>query len=153
MFGDSSQEVNSAVGFLSSLVICTSGEIIKELAFVLGKACVASLKVMAVTKLELQAVLLAARLKREKCRALTVTVDKVFMWTDSTSFLQWINSTNENPIFIVNRVSEILENTSVDQWNHVATCDNPADAGPRGMSAEVLHSSSWGGGPDFLRTK
>ena len=146
MFGDSSKDVFSAVGFLSSLVTCTSGEIITELAFVLGKARVAPMKVMTVTKLELQAALLAARLKREICRALTVTVDKVFMWTDSTIVLQWINSTNKHPIFIANRVSEILENTNVDQWNHVATCDNPAVAGRRGMSAEVLQSSSGGGG-------
>ena len=75
------------------------------------------------------------------------------MWTDSTIVLQWINSTNKHPILIANRVSEILENTSVDQWNHVATCDNPADAGTRGMSAEVLQSSSWVRGLDFLRTK
>ena len=87
------------------------------------------------------------------CRALTVTVDKVFMWTDSTIVWQWINSTNKHPIFIANRVSEILENNSVDQWNHVTTFDKPADAGTRGMSAEVLQSSSWLRSPDFLRTK
>ena len=75
------------------------------------------------------------------------------MWTDSIIVLQLVNSTNKHPIFIANRVSEILENTSVDQWNHVATCDNPADAGTRGMSEEILQSSSWVRGPDFLRTK
>ena len=75
------------------------------------------------------------------------------MWTDSTIVLQWINSTNKHSIFIANRVSEILENSSVDQWNHVATCDNPADIGKRGMSAEVSQSSSWEKCPDFLRTK
>ena len=69
------------------------------------------------------------------------------MWTDTTMVLQWINSTNKHPIFIANRVSEILENTSV------ATCDNPADAGMRGMFAKVLQSSSWVRGPDVLRTK
>ena len=153
MFGDSSQDVFSAVGFLGAQVTCTSGEIITELAFVLGKACVAPMRVMTVPKLELQAALLSARLKREISRALTVTVDKVFMWTDSTIILQWINSTNKHPIFIANRVCEILENTSVDQWNQVTTCDNPADAGTRGLSAEVLQSSSWVRGPDFLRTK
>ena len=153
MFGDGSQDVFSAVGFLRAQINCTSGEIITDLAFVLGKARVVPIKVMTVPKLELQAALLAARLKREICRALTVTVDNVFMWTDSTIVLQWINSTNKHPIFIANRVSEILENTSVEQWNHVATCDNPADAGTRGMSAEFLQSSSWVRGPDFLRTK
>ena len=155
MFGDSSQDVFSAVGFLRAQVTCTTGEIITELSFVLGTTRVAPMKVMTVPKLKLalQAALLAARLKREICRALTVTVDKIFMWTDSTIVLQWINSTNKHPIFLANRVSDILENTSVDQWNHVATCDNPADAGTRGMSAEILHSSSWVRGTDFLRTK
>ena len=129
MFGDSSQAVFSAVCFLRAQVTCTSGEIKTELAFVLGKARGAPMKVMTVPKLELQAVLLAARLKREICRALTVTVDKVFMWTDSIIVLHWINSTNKHPIFIANRDSEILESTSVDQWNHLATCGNPADAG------------------------
>ena len=88
MFGDSSQDVFSAVGFLRAQVFCTSGEFITELAFVLGKARVAPMKVMTNPKLELQATLLVARLKREICRALTVTVDKVFMWTDSTIVLQ-----------------------------------------------------------------
>ena len=33
--------------------------------------------------------------------------------------------------------------TQRHQWNHVANKDNPADAGTRGMSAEILHLSSW----------
>ena len=111
------------------------------------------MEVMTVTKLELQAVLLTARLKREICRSLLVTLDEVFMWTDSTIVLQLINSSNKHPIFFANRVSEALENTSVDQWNQVATCDNPLDVGTRRMSAEALLSSSWVSGPDLLRTK
>ena len=71
------------------------------------------------------------------------------MWTDSTTVLQWINSNEKQTIFFANCVCEILEYTSVDQWNHVAT-DNPADAGTRGMSAEVLQLSSWVNGPHFL---
>ena len=152
MFGDSSQEVFSAVAFLRARVTTSSGPQ-TELAFVLGKARVAPMKVMTVPKLELQAALLAARLKQDICRALTVKVNRVFMWTDSTTVLQWLNSATKHPIFIANRVCEILEHTSVDEWNHVASSDNPADAGTRGMSAEVFQSSSWVRGPDFLRTK
>ena len=111
------------------------------------------MKVMTVPKPELQAALLAARLKRDICPALTVHVNQVFMWTDSTTVSQWLNSTSKHPIIIANRVCEILENTSVDEWNHVASSDNPADAGTRGISAEVLQSSSRLRGPDFLRTK
>ena len=72
---------------------------------------------------------------------------------DSTTVLQWLYSKSKHPIFIANRVCEILEHTSVDEWNHVPSSDNPADAGTRGMSAEVLQSSSWVRGPDFLRTE
>ena len=123
------------------------------LAFVLGKARVAPMKVMTFPKLQLQAALLAEGLKQDICRALTLHVNKVYMWTDSTSVLQWLNSTSKQPIFVANRVSEILEHTSVDEWNHVASSDNPADAGTCDKSAEVLQSSSWVRGPDFLRTK
>ena len=152
MFGDSSQEVFCAVAFLRAQVNTYSWPKIK-LAFVLGKTRVAPIKVMTIPKLELQAALLAARLKQDFCRAPTLHVNKVCMWTDSTTFLQRLNSTSKQPIFVANRVCEILENTSVDEWNNVASSDNPADAGTRGMSAEVLQSSSWVRGPDFLEIK
>ena len=123
---------------------------LKELPQDTGKAQVVPMKVMTVRKLELQAALLAVRLKREFTQALTVTVNQVFMWTDGTTALQWINSNEKHPIFVANRVREILEYTSVDQWNHVATKDNPADASTRGMSSEILQLSSWVKGPHFL---
>ena len=74
MFGDSSQEIFSAVTFLRAQVNTSSGPK-TELAFVLGKARVAPMKVMTIPKLELQAALLAALLK-DICRALTVHVNK-----------------------------------------------------------------------------
>ena len=150
LFGDSSQDIFSAVTFFRVRVTTPAGKVKTELAFVLGKARVAPMKVTTVPKLELQAALLAARLKREITQALTVTVNQVFMRTDSTTVLQWINSNEKQPIFVANRVCEILEYTSVDQWNHVATKDNPADAGTREMSAEILQLSSWVKGPRFL---
>ena len=150
MFGDSSQDIFSAVAFLRVRVKTPTGQARTELAFVLGKARVAPKKVMTVPKLELQAALLAARLRREITQTLTVTVNQVFIWTDSTTVLQWNNSNKKQPIFVANRVCEILQYSSVDQWNHVATKDNPADADTRGMSAEILQLSSWVKGPNFL---
>ena len=137
MFGDTSQDIFSAVEFLLDRVTTPTGKVKTELAFVLGKARMAPMKVMTVPRVELQAALLAARLKNEIIQALTVTVNQVFMWTDSTTVLQWINSNEKQPIFVANRVCEISEYNSVDQWNHVAIKDNPADIGTRGMSAEV----------------
>ena len=74
------------------------------------------------------------------------------MWTDSTTVLQWFHSIDKKPVFVANRVAEILELTTVVEWNHVPTADNPADADTRGLSAKALWDSSWLKGPTFLMT-
>ncbi|XP_075253201.1 uncharacterized protein LOC142345002 [Convolutriloba macropyga] len=151
-FGDSSQEVFSAVAFLRALANSSDNEKRTELAFVIGKARIAPMKVLTVPKLKLQAVLLASRLREEICEALTIQIQRTFMWTDSTTVLQWLNSLGKQPIFVANRVSKILEGTTVDQLHHMATQNNPADAGTRGLSSEALQNSACLRGPDFLRT-
>ena len=86
MFGDSCQDIFSAVVFLRARVTTPMGKIKTGLAFVLRKARVAPMKVMNFPKLELQAALLAARQKNEIIQALTVTVNQVFMLTDRRPF-------------------------------------------------------------------
>ena len=34
-------------------------------------------------------------------------------------------------MFVANRVAEVLELTTADEWYHVHSADNPADAGTR----------------------
>ena len=58
----------------------------------------------------------------------------------------------EQPVFVTNRVAEILELTTVDEWNYVKSSDNPADAGTPCLSANSLRDSPWHKGPSFLRT-
>ena len=110
------------------------------------------MKNLTVPKLELQAAVLAARLSIDICDALTIPIRQLFIWRDGTIVLQWLSSLDKQPIFVANRVSEILEAASADQWNHAATSDNPVDAGTRGMSSEALAESHWLRGPDFLKT-
>ena len=62
------------------------------LAFVFGKARVALMKALTIPKLELKALLLAARLRKETENALSVRNDNTFMWTDSTTVIQWLHS-------------------------------------------------------------
>ena len=151
MFGDSSQDVFSAVAFLRGKV--TSGDDSStEIAFVSGKARVAPMKALTIPKLELQAALLSARSRNEVQRALTLQIEKIFMWTDSTMVLQWLHSLEKQPVFVANRVAEILELTTADEWYHVQSADNPADVGTRGLSAEALLQSSWLTGPKLLKT-
>ena len=151
MFGDSSQDFFSAVALLRGKVATTTGHT-TELAFVFGKARVAPMKALTIPKLELQASLFAARLRKEIENALTVRIDNTLMWTESTTVLQWLHSLEKQLVFVTNRVAEILELTTVDEWNYVKSCDNPADAGTRGLSANSLRESPWLKGPSFLRT-
>ena len=81
MFGDSSQNVFCAVAFLRARLASSSQT---ELAIVFGKAGVAPMKALSIPKLKLQAAHLATRLKEE-------TLTDIFMWTDSTTTLQWLN--------------------------------------------------------------
>ena len=76
MFGDSSQDVFCAVAFLRALLASSHQT---ELAFVFGKARVAPMKALSSPKLELQAVLLATRLKEKILKGLFFKVTDIFM--------------------------------------------------------------------------
>ena len=149
MFGDSSQEVFCAVGFLCARL---SSSHKTQISFIFGKARVAPMKALSLPKLKLQAALLATRLKDDKLTNLTVSIIQVYMWTDSTTVLHWLNSTEKLPVFVANRVGEVLKSTTIDEWHHVLSGDNPADTDKRGSSREALKYSSWVIGPSILRT-
>ena len=151
VYGDNSQDVFSAVAFLRARVDSNEGTK-TQLTFVFGKARVAPIKALTIPKLELQAALLAARLEDEIQQALTVPVERTFMWTDSTTILQWLHFIDKKPVFVANRVAETLEFTTVDECNHVSTADNPADAGTRGLPANAFLNSPWLKGPKLLMT-
>ena len=74
------------------------------------------------------------------------------MWTDNTTVLQYLNSSDKLPVFVANRVDEILELTTVDEWHHVLSGDNPADTGKWGISLETLKDSSWVIAQSILKT-
>ena len=80
-------------------------------------------------------------------------IDNIFHWTDSSTVLQWLQSAHKKQqVFVANRATEILENSSMDQWRHVKGIENPADIGTRGMSIEGLKESGWLNGPAWLQT-
>ena len=92
MFGDSSDEVFIAVAFVRRLVTFPPREIKTEQAFFPGKECVRPTMAMAIHKFGTGSQLTRCTLEKAICRKLSLSVDKVLMWTDSTFFLQWINS-------------------------------------------------------------
>ena len=110
------------------------------------------MKALTLPNFKLSASLLAARLRKDIQKALTLEISRIFLWTDSTTVLQWIHFLENQPVFEGNCVAEILELTTTDGWNYVQSSDNPADAGTRGLSANALLESSWFKGPEFLKT-
>ena len=150
VFGDASAEAFAAVAYLRQPA--SKGDETSQTAFIIGKARVAPMKLLTIPKLELQAALLASRLKCFVEDSLTIPINKVNLWTDSTTVCQLIRSSaSKHPIFVANRLSEILELTSVDQWKFVPGSLNPADSPTRGFPANRLNNCSWIPGPSFLK--
>ena len=137
LFGDSSQDIFSAAAFLAGKLVSKWSET-TELAFAFGKTRVAPRKCLTNAKLELRAALLASQLRQGVQRAVSLNIERCFMWTDCTTVLQWLQSL-EKHFF---RVTEILELTTVHERNHVSRGDSPADAGTRGFSTTALFKNS-----------
>ena len=66
------------------------------------------MKSLSTPKLELQAALLASRLRLEIKIKKEKKIERSYMWTDSTTVLQWLNSNSKLPVFVANRFSEIF---------------------------------------------
>ena len=149
VFGDSSKEVFGAVAFRARQKSDGS----TQLAFVIGKGRVAPMNSLTIPNLELEAALLASRLKRHVEASLTLAIEKVYMWSDSSAVLQWLHSPEKQPVFVANRISEISDAPTGDEWAHLSSTNNPADVVTRGMSSDELKNSAWVNRPEFLRTE
>ena len=52
---------------------------------------------------------------------------------------------------MANRIQTIKENSNVEQWKYIASKDNPADDGSRGLDATKVNKvTRWSNGPAFL---
>ncbi|XP_035228852.1 uncharacterized protein LOC118200965 [Stegodyphus dumicola] len=103
-------------------------------------------------QLELCAAVLLSELVKKVLIALTLEVTQVYLWTDSMIVLAWIQ---KEPIdlkkFVQHRVAKIQELSSVQQWHHVASDQNPADLLSRGVDPDkLMHPKLWWCGPTFL---
>lgn len=105
-----------------------------------------------IPRMELRAATLLVELMAKVKEAIDIKIDGEYYWTDSTVTLDWIASpTKRRPQFITNRVSKINAMTSVNDWYHVSSGENPADPISRGSSVKSLTNSLlWWTGPSFL---
>ena len=149
-FADASQLAYGVVTFLR--ITNQSGDVACTL--VLSRARVAPIKRPSIPRLELTAATVAAQTDAKMRSELDIPLLESVFWTDSTTVLKYIhNQSARYKTFVANRVNIIRELTCVTSWRHVGTSQNPADIASRGMNVhDLLHSTIWTSGPDFLRS-
>ena len=107
---------------------------------------------ISIPRLELQAATLSVKMYRVLVDELTYKISKATFWSDSQTTLQYIkNEFKRFQTYVANRVAEIREVTSPDQWRHCPGKVNPADDASRGLKPSKLSCRHrWWRGPEFL---
>ena len=118
----------------------------------IGKSRVAPLKPVTISRLELTAAVLVAKLGTMVSRELECSLSRVVCWTDATVVLRCLNNTASRfQTFVANRLELLHSHTSSRQWKYVPTAQNPADLASRGVSPEKFREADiWFRGPSFL---
>ena len=85
-------------------------------------------KLSTTPKLELMGILLLSNLMDFCCKSLELpdTTER-FMWSDSTTALSWLDSTDNKEVFVFNRVKSIRSISKGAEIRFVDTKRNPAD--------------------------
>ncbi len=82
----------------------------------IGKARVAPLKFVTITRMELTAAVVAARISAHLAKEIDVSIHRTVLWTDSTIVLRYLtNNSARSATFVANRVGRILELSNVEQ--------------------------------------
>lgn len=97
-------------------------------SFVAAKTKAAPLKYLSIPRMELQAALLGLRLTSSFRDLHSFKINKQYFWSDSKTVLFWIKYEKRRyRQFVANRISEILESSSPDEWYWVQSQSNAAD--------------------------
>ena len=148
VFCDSSEKAYGACVYIK----ITERDDIKT-SLVMSKARVAPVKKVTLPRLELLAAVLGCRILRFTLRALELPSNTRYAcYSDSQIALAWIKSdTHKLKTFVANRVQEIQEKASPNNWHYCPGHENPADLLTRGIPAKTLYSSKqWLEGPVWL---
>ena len=91
LFADASEDTMCAVAYLRS----QPKEHSADLAFVIGKCRVTPMNYLSIPQLELQAAVMAVRLKEQIVKEHEMKINSCRFWSDSTTVLQWIHSSHQ----------------------------------------------------------
>ena len=148
VFCDASETAYGAVAYLRA----EEPDDTVHVSFLLARSRVAPKRQQSIPRLELCAALSGAQMGKMLKEELHLPLCEVWMWSDSTTVIQWIQSTScKYKVFVGTRVSEIQELVGTSCWRYVATDVNPADVITRGATLNQLaHPNLYHQGPDYL---
>lgn len=148
IFCDASEKAYGSVDYLR--VEDPEGRI--TVSFIMARSRVAPKQQQTMPRLELCAALTGAQLAKVLQTELTLSIQSVVLWSDSTTVLSWIQSeSNQYKVFVGTRVSEILDLTKPGSWRYINTDLNPADDITCGKTLlELSQPNRWSQGPLFL---
>lgn len=148
IFCDASEKAYGSVDYLR--VEDPEGRI--TVSFIMARSRVAPKRQQMMPRLELCAALTGAQLAKVLQTELTLSIQSVVLWSDSTTVLSWIQSeSNQYKVFVGTRVSEILDLTKPGSWRYINTDLNPADDITCGKTLlELSQPNRWSQGPLFL---
>ena len=148
-FCDTSTAAYGGVIYIRKLHADTSVSI----ALITAKTRVAPLSGLTIPRLELCGALLLSKLLTVAAADLNIPTNHIYAWSDSSVVLGWLNKTpTKSPVFIANRVKDILSRVSAEHWRYVATDVNPTDCASRGLlPRDLLKKELWWQGPPWLK--
>ena len=120
---------------------------------VVSKTRVAPLKARTIPQLELCGAHLLAKLLSTTSKTLSIPMDDIFAYSDSTIVLAWLDGSPQRyKIYVANRIAKTINLIPPTTWRHVPTLQNPADCASRGITAkELVHHPLWWHGPSWLQ--
>lgn len=147
-FSDASERAFGACLYIRTV----NAQGVVTVKLLVSKSKVAPIKQVTLPRLELCAAFLLSQLIKKITRIINLKFTTTYCWTDSTLVLSWIAGCPSRwKTFVANRVSEIQTNTTVTDWHHVPSEDNPADLISRGTSPQNLANNMlWWHGPSWL---
>ncbi len=147
VFSDASKDAYACCAYLvrrnqkgnkaySSLIFC--------------KSRLAPPKGLTIPKLELMGAVIAKRTAEFLKELLDIQLERMVIWTDASTILQWLNSMEILQTFVQNRIKE-LRKTAEIEYRYVSGTENPADLATRGKPIRLLKDNElWWKRPEWL---
>ena len=101
-----------------------------ETCYLIGICKIVPIKQNSISKLELEAAVIGVRILSTIMKESSFHITRSTLWTDGQVVLDWLSTTKKQPVFVANRLKEILASTDAYQWKHVTTKKIQLTTGP-----------------------